>query len=129
MEATARVVRKIKKRIQSNKEDAKDIEKLIVFFCHQVRLKLTGKKKYLWAKSGIESGWTLHPDVDIGSWREFLAESDGEVVEAVVFSKILNFKDQPISQGLGITIGTLRYRLGNGIRLLGLVAQPGLVRI
>ena len=55
----------------------------------------------------------------------FLKEAEDEVVLVVILSKILLFQDKDIAKGMGISIGTVRYRLGYGLRCLGSMSPPG----
>ena len=63
--------------------------------------------------------WTLPPHFDMTSWMKFQKDAAPEQVVAVIFSKILGFNDVDIAEGLGISLGTARYRVGKGIRQLG----------
>lgn len=63
--------------------------------------------------------WTLPEGIDLRAWSKFQKDSsDGEVI-AVVLSKILGFTDSEIADGLNISVGTTRYRIGKGMRQLG----------
>lgn len=66
-----------------------------------------------------ESGWLLPSGVDFGPWREFQKNATQDELLTVIWSKILKISDQDISEGLGITQGTIRYRLGRALRKLG----------
>lgn len=66
-----------------------------------------------------ESGWLLPSAVDLGPWREFQKNATQDELLTVIWSKILKISDQEISEGLGITQGTIRYRLGRALRKLG----------
>ncbi len=69
--------------------------------------------------SAVEKGFVLPKDFDLNSWTSFLAAGESTEVEAVLFSKILNFSEEEIADGLGVTTGTVRYRVGRGLRHLG----------
>ena len=70
-----------------------------------------------------ESGWLLPAGVDFGPWREFQKNATQDELLTVIWSKILKITDQEISEGLGITQGTIRYRLGRALRKLGSMTQ------
>jgi DNA-directed RNA polymerase specialized sigma24 family protein len=123
--AATEAVKKLKSRSLENDNSKDELEKSIVFFCSQVRKEFKQKKRLLWAKNFMESSWIVPKEVDLGPWREFSTDEKEEVVDAVIFSKILGFNEAAIARGLGITAGTLRYRIGNGVRHLGAVVQPG----
>lgn len=66
-----------------------------------------------------EGVWTLPEGIDLRGWTKFQKDSsDGEVI-AVILSKLLSFTDYEIAEGLNISIGTARYRIGKGMRQLG----------
>ncbi|MCB0393563.1 MAG: hypothetical protein KDD25_03350 [Bdellovibrionales bacterium] len=128
-QAAQKVVRGLRKHIKDGNFVKDDPEKLVVFVCNQVRKTYKDRKKLLWAKNSLESSWILPAGLDLGPWREFVSDENEEIVDAVVYSKILKFNENSIAHGLGVTVGTLRYRIGNGIRHLGTVVQPGALPI
>ena len=66
-----------------------------------------------------ETSWVLPEGIDLRTWAKFQKDSsDGEVI-SVVLSKILGFTDYEIAEGLHISVGTARYRIGKGMRQLG----------
>lgn len=67
----------------------------------------------------LESGWRLPETLNLAPWKEFQKKTPDDELLALVWSKILNFSDQEISQGLGLTEGTLRFRVGRGLRKMG----------
>lgn len=73
--------------------------------------------------TSVESGWLIPSGVDLGPWREFQKNSAQDELLTVIWSKVLKISDQDISEGLGITQGTIRYRLGRALRKLGTVTQ------
>ena len=73
--------------------------------------------------TSVESGWIVPPEVDLGPWREFQKLASEDELLTVIWSKILKIEDTDISEGLGITPGTIRYRLGRALRKLGSMTQ------
>lgn len=73
--------------------------------------------------TSVESGWLLPEGVDLGPWREFQKSASEDELLTVIWSKILKIEDDDISEGLGITQGTIRYRLGRALRKLGTMTQ------
>jgi hypothetical protein len=69
--------------------------------------------------SSIESGWLIPGDIDLGPWREFQKNATNDELLTLIWSKILNYSDQDISEALGISTGTVRYRLARACRKLG----------
>lgn len=70
-----------------------------------------------------DAGWMMPPDLDLGPWREFQKLATQDELLAVIWSKILEIPEKDIAQGLGISEGTVRYRLGRALRKLGSMAQ------
>jgi hypothetical protein len=70
-----------------------------------------------------EAGWSIPEDLELGPWREFQKQATQDELLAVIWSKILGFSEKDIAQGLGISEGTVRYRLGRALRKLGSMAQ------
>jgi len=73
--------------------------------------------------TSVESGWLTPEGLDLGSWREFQKMASEDELLTVIWSKILKIDDLDISEGLGITQGTIRYRLGRALRKLGSMTQ------
>jgi len=72
-----------------------------------------------WPGFAQAPGYVRPHDFDLNAWSGFLNAGEASEVEAVLFSKILNFSDDEIAEGLGVTVGTVRYRVGRGLRHLG----------
>lgn len=70
-----------------------------------------------------EAGWMVPADLDLGPWREFQKLATQDELLAVIWSKVLEISEKDIAQGLGISEGTVRYRLGRALRKLGSMAQ------
>ena len=61
----------------------------------------------------------LPPGVSYGAWRQFHKEAPREDLIAIIWSRIVGFDDVKVAQGLGASEGTIRYRVGRGLRQLG----------
>ena len=72
-----------------------------------------------WSESPIEKGFVFPPGFDLSLWISFQSAGDPKEVEAVLLSKVLGFSDEEIARGLNVTPGTVRYRIGRGLRHLG----------
>lgn len=73
----------------------------------------------------LESGWRMPEGLDLSPWKEFQKKAPEEELLALVWSKILVFSDEVISEGLGLTVGTLRFRVGRALRKMGAFCRPG----
>ena len=97
---------------------------------------LVAATKQVWEKSrgrffrgrpnySSESGWLLPRSMDMGPWKEFQKSAQEEEFLSLIWSQILKISDEDISLGLGISVGTLRYRVGRALRKLGAFTNSG----
>ncbi len=75
-----------------------------------------------------DSGWVFPAKIDLGSWKEFQKSAQEDEFLCLIWSVILKFSDENISLGLGISTGTLRYRVGRALRKLGALSTPPQVK-
>lgn len=68
---------------------------------------------------GTSPGWTLPPKIDMAPWREFQKSASTDELAAVIWSKVLNYDDALIGRALGLSGGTVSYRLGHALKKLG----------
>lgn len=96
---------------------------------------LVGATRVVWEKhSGrfvrgrpnfsAESGYLFPQGLDLGPWKEFQKSAQEDEFLSLIWSQVLKIGDEDISQGLGISVGTLRYRVGRALRKLGQMANP-----
>ena len=83
------------------------------------RASLKGLRGRPWPDFSRQPGFLLPDDFDLVAWSHFLSTADASEVDAVLFSKILGFTDEEIAAALDVTLGTVRYRVGRGLRHLG----------
>lgn len=69
-------------------------------------------------------GWIIPQGLKLEPWREFVKDQDPLLYLAVAWSQLLGFSDKDISEGLGVTEGSIRYRIGKGLKLLGQTVPP-----
>lgn len=86
---------------------------------HKYRDKLKKFPRRDWSHSPTEPGFVLPKGLDITAWSNFLMNGDVQEVESVLLSRILNMTDEEVAEGLGVTVGTVRYRVGRGLRAMG----------
>jgi hypothetical protein len=86
---------------------------------HRWKPKIKRMRGRNWSDSPTVPGFLLPQDLEVERWVSFMASAEAEEVEAVLLSRILGFSDEEISQGLDVTEGTVRYRIGRGLRHLG----------
>ena len=74
----------------------------------------------------VSSGHILLPkNSDWGPWFEFRKLSDFKEFEAVLLHQVLGFSAEEIAEGLTVPVGTIRYRVGHGLRQLGRIRLSG----
>lgn len=66
-----------------------------------------------------DNAWIPPDHMDMGPWAKFQKAAAPEQLVAVILSRILKFKDHEIAEGLNVSLGTARYRIGKGVRQLG----------
>ena len=55
----------------------------------------------------------------LAGWRDFKKQSTDEEFLTVLWSTVLKVPEEKIARGLNISVGTVRYRLGKGLKKLG----------
>jgi hypothetical protein len=68
-----------------------------------------------------EGGWLVPEGVDLSSWKQFHKEAPDNEMLVVLWSQVLGLPDQAISEGIGVTVGTVRYRVGHALQKLGAI--------
>ena len=108
------------------KTDHQEVICLLIASCLQV-LKKYQKHSFSKNKQNLRSPHkgSFIPSIDLEPWCDFLRETEDEVVLVVILSKILLFKDEDIARAMKISIGTVKYRLGYGLRCLGNMSPSG----
>ncbi|MES2769398.1 MAG: hypothetical protein V4596_09650 [Bdellovibrionota bacterium] len=101
-------------------------EPLLVYSTYKVWKKYS-KKRNIKATDFdlLAEGWIIPPTLKLEPWREFVKDIDPQLYLAVIWSQLLNFSDKDISEGLGVTEGSIRYRVGKGLKILGEIVPPG----
>ena len=84
---------------------------------HDQHRKLVPRNRPLMIPS---ESWQLPAHVDAEAWIGFQKDSADTEIVAVVLSKILGYSDQDVAEGLNVSLGTARYRIGKGVKQLGL---------
>ena len=74
--------------------------------------------------AAVKAGFQPPEGFDLSIWISFVTATETSEVEALLLSRILLFSDEEIAEGLGVTTGTVRYRVGRGLRHLGGFIEP-----
>lgn len=122
IEATSAALRETRQRVSKNPQ-MKPMVALVAATYH-----IWEKNKSRFSRGrpnySIESGWIFPKELDMGSWKEFQKVAQEDEFLVLIWSQILKISDEDISLGLGISTGTLRYRIGRGLRRLGTLTNP-----
>lgn len=86
---------------------------------HRGRKKLKIPTSVQWNGPSELEGFFIPTDLDLAVWAAFLSTAHFEECEAVLLSHMIGFSDMEIATGLGVSEGTVRYRVGRGLRHLG----------
>jgi hypothetical protein len=118
--ATNQTLKKISQDRSEYKDAGSDVELVRVtdYF-----LKKT-KKKIKPVGLAFSSGSILLPEKsNWGPWFEFRKEADVRDFHAILYSRILEIKEEDIAEGLSLPIGTIHYRMGRGLKTLGQILR------
>lgn len=74
-------------------------------------------------QSDKSRSWTVPDGFDLSVWSRYQKDAPDEDVMAILFTYIFEFSDSELAEGFQTSIGTIRYRLGKGVRQLGLVVR------
>lgn len=74
------------------------------------------------ARFSLDAGWALPADVKIEPWLLFHRTATDEEMWTALLCQILRYPTTKISETLGLTQGTLRYRLSRAVRRMGRIA-------
>ncbi|MCB0351403.1 MAG: hypothetical protein KDD38_09485 [Bdellovibrionales bacterium] len=122
--STIRVLKKIRQEslhssLNSNWPRPSDVVKITSEF--NKRSKKLSKPTTL----AFSTGYIVLPEgSNWGPWFEFRKVADDKEFNAVLYSNILKIPDEEIAEGLGISLGAIRYRIGRGLKILGNICLP-----
>ncbi len=112
-------VYQLKKQFEDKEPSSEDFSIALVRLTYKNMNHLQLKKKPRIPASGNRGHWQLPPGISLSSWKAFKKEGGAEELATLVWSKILTIPDDCIAKGLGVSAGTVRHRLGRGLRQLG----------
>jgi hypothetical protein len=125
LKATVEALSDIQKRL-ARAEDPNRPNPIVVYSTFKIWKKYF-KKRNIKSENFDKApeGWIVPPEIKLEAWRQFVKEGDPQNYLAVIWSQILGFSDQDISEGLGVSEGSVRYRVGKGLKHVGVIYQPG----
>lgn len=74
-----------------------------------------------------EASWVIPTGLEISTWARYQKDAPDEDIMTILFSLVLEIADEDLAEGFQTSIGTIRYRLGKGVRQLGLVVSEARV--
>lgn len=87
------------------------------------------KFRHRWARGrphfSSDAGWLLPEDIDLSAWKEFQKTAPEDELLTLVWSKIVRISDEDISAALGLSQGTVRYRVGRALKKMGALVHSG----
>ncbi len=86
---------------------------------HRAKSRMRNSAAPAWTGGALPQSVTIPSELDLSAWATFLNSAHAEEAEAVLLSQILGFSEAEIAQGLDVSEGTVRYRVGRGLRHLG----------
>ncbi len=72
----------------------------------------------------LEKSIQVSDNIDLGPWYELLKKAKPEEFLLIVWNVILKVPEDVLSQSLGISQGTVRFRIAKGLRILGSNLNP-----
>lgn len=120
------IIEKARQRLKGMREN-ESIDSLIVIIheTNQLWLKIQDFRHQAKISTHSKSNFLLPPGTSFGAWRQFHKEASAEDLAAVIWSKVVGAEESKIAQGLGLSEGTVRYRVGKGLRQLGRLIMLG----
>ena len=122
VEATTAAIKNYKQRISKNPETKGAIATVAATY----QIWDQNRNRFVRGRHNFnsDSGWQFPENLELGAWKEFQKTTQEDEFLALIWSQILKISDEDISLGLGISIGTLRYRTGRALRKLGQLTHP-----
>ena len=110
--------KKIKTKIEDEFIDHDELISSIVFYSYKYWKKYSLKRTKVSLNLTHNKTWVLPEGLSLDLWKQFLKEADSEEYLSILWVKILNFSEDQIARGLGLTVGTVRHRVNRGLRVL-----------
>lgn len=99
-------------------QDADDPSFFVYLMSHRIQKLKTASQNQLLTIRPINE-WLIPEGCDFGKWQAFAKKSEHEELHALIWSQILGLADADIAKGIGVSEGTVRYRVGRALIKLG----------
>ena len=67
----------------------------------------------------VPGDFDLPKGIDTRAWIELKKRVEIAEYEAILWSQVLKFSDDELADGFGVSVGTIRHRVGRALRELG----------
>jgi len=101
------------------KNPSEKVQVLVVKSTFKIWKKFSSKIQRGRPQMTKQLGWTWPHDINFGPWMEFQKNAIWDEFIVSVWAFFLKYSDEEIAQGLEMTSGTIRYRLGHALKKLG----------
>ncbi len=96
---------------------------VLVMVCKQMWDKSRGNFQRGRPRYTPDSGWLFPMGLELSPWKEFQKTAPEDELLTLIWSQVFKISDADLSTALGITEGTIRYRIGRALRKIGGMTQ------
>ncbi len=118
-QSTTKTIEKCKKRTAKGALEHEDVEAVLVNSTFETWKQWQQGTSLSHISVSHEAGWMLAEGAEFGVWQDFRRSAEADEFLAVIWSKLLKIPDEHIAKGLDVSVGTVRHRVGRGLRQLG----------
>lgn len=123
-EAGRVVLKKLRQKTLGKNFSADEEAEMIVSLCDQ-HLDVFAKHAKPTGLSFSAGQIILPPQSNWGPWFELRRLTEKNEFYAVLWTRVLGISEEVTARGLGVSLGTVRYRVGRGLKALGRICQSG----
>jgi hypothetical protein len=123
-EAGRVVLKKLRQKSLGKNLSADEKSELIVSLCDQ-HLEVFSRNARPTGLSFSAGQIILPPQSNWGPWFELRRLSEKNEFYAVLWTRVLGVSEEITARALGVSIGTIRHRVGRGLKSLGRICQSG----
>jgi hypothetical protein len=123
-EAGRVVLKKLRQKTIGRKINPEDELEMIVSLCDQ-HVEIFSRNVKPTGLSFSAGQIILPPKSNWGPWFELRRLSEKHEFNSVLWTRVLGINEEIVARGLGVTVGTIRFRVGRGLKTLGRICQSG----
>ncbi len=95
-------------------------EHIVLLSLHKIWKDLQKEPRTGLTSFSEEAGWMIPPNIRLEPWKEFQKTASSEEIFITVVALILKFSESILTDVLGLSSGTIRYRLAKTSRKIGI---------